>query len=367
MNDFSHIPLTGSYSISFAGRILPDGIRIAEIDSETWVLIGTSDGELSLYLFDSEIPRKHASSLGGITIVDMRYFDFLGRTVAVVILLESLCLFFDLQGSDNEWNPFMSQNLIFNPSCYSIFPGKSGNEILLGTHQGGIGYFVENPPGAKQDQLWRYSNFWSLKYGVTAISYVKQETFIICRSDGNAFLFNIKDNPERLTEFIVEVQAKESSPIMLKYIPETDSVFGANGEGKIYSTLLKKKLEPLDIELKKRPIFIDYFREETGREIEVIGTPDGGLYFMTGKIRNIYRHEEPVQTYYISKTCKFILVIVGLSGVLSFYTQLRVFDHKIPRFSDFIKAELESLRKVIKDKDTPDEVFISTYLYMPLP
>jgi hypothetical protein len=358
--------MTNSYALSLSGRIQPDGISIAEIGEKTFILIGTSDGELSLYTIDSEIPEKHASNIGGITIVDFRYFKNFQKTVAIVILLENTCSFFEIEGKSNEWEPIHSQPLIFNPSCYSIFEGKSGSELLLGTHQGGIGYFIENPSIQKSEIIWKYSNYWSLKHGVSAISHVKKDSFIICRGDGNAFLFSIKENPERVTDFLVEVQVKDTFPIILRYNPLNDMVFGATGDGKVFKTNLKKKLEISELELKKRPIFVDFWKDEIHGIVGIIGTPDGCLYFFTDRIKNLYRHEEPVQSFYISKTSKFILVIVGLSGTISFFRYFQVFEHRIPRFYEVAMNDLVNLRNVIKDEDTSDEVFISTYLYMPL-
>lgn len=364
MNEFSHIPLTPSFLISTSGKILPDCISIEIVDDQTFILLGTSDGELWLYTIDNEIPKKHASSLGGVTIVTFRHMNHFKKTVAIVINLENLCYFFEIEGNQNEWRPILTQNLIFNPCCYVIFEGKTGSEIILGTQNGGLGYFVEN---TKNEPVWKYSNFWSFKYEVTSIVQVNNENFIIGRGDGNAIMFNIKENPERITNIIPEIATKDPYYVLLNHNKLTDKVLAVNGIGKLSLFNLEGKGEVVSVNIKKRPIFVGFWNNEAGQEIAIVGTPDGCVYFLSGNLRNLYRHEELVQSFYLAKNQKFILVIVGQSGMVSFFTKIMMLDNRIPRFAQFAKTDIEAIRNLINDRDTPDEAFISTYLYMPFP
>jgi len=364
MNEFSYIPLTPTFLISTSGKILPDCLSIEIINDQTFILLGSSDGELWLYTIDNEIPKKHASSLGGIAIVTFKHMTRFKKTVAIVITLENFCYFFEIEGNQNEWRPIVSQALMFNPSCYVIFEGKTGCEILLGTQNGGLGYFVENSKG---DPVWRYSNFWSFKYEVTSIVQVNNETFLIGRGDGNAIMFNIKENPERITNVMAEIATKDPNYVLLTHNKMTDKVLAVNGQGKLSLFNFEGKGDVVSVNIKKRPIFVGFWNNELGQEIAVVGTPDGCVYFLSGALRNLYRHEELVQSVYLAKSQKFILVLVGQSGMVSFFTKLTQLDNRIPRFAQYAKADIEAIRALINDRDTPDEAFISTYLYMPFP
>lgn len=366
MNEFSHIPLTPTFLIQASGKILPDCISIEQISNESYILLGSCEGELWLYTIDNDLPKRHASSLGGIAIVSLRHLNFFKKTVAIVITLENSCCFFEIEENkaEDEWTPILTQNLLFNPSCYIVFEGKSGSEILLGTQNGGLGYFTEN---SKTDSVWKYSNFWSLKYEVTSIVQINNENFIIARGDGNAIIFNIKENPERILNVMPELVCKDSLHLLVEYSRVTDKLLAANGNGKVSLFRLEGKGEITSVNLKKRPIFVGFWSKEDGQEVSIVGTPDGCLYFFSGNTRNLYRHEELVQTFYVAKCTKFILAIVGQSGMVSIFTKPMTLDNKIPRFTEFARSELEEIRKLINDRDTPDEVFISTYLYMPFP
>lgn len=366
MNEFSHIPLTPTFLIQGSGKILPDCISIELISDEAYILLGSCEGELWLYTLDNDLPKRHASSLGGIAIVSLRYMSYFKKTVAIVINLENSCCFFEIEENkgEDEWTPILIQSLLFNPSCYLIFDGKTGSEILLGTQNGGLGYFIES---SKADSVWRYSNFWSLKYEVTSIAQINNENFIIARGDGNAIIFNIKDNPERILSVMPELVCKNSFHVLVTYNKLTDKLLAANGNGKVSLFKLEAKGEITSVNLKKRPIFVGFWNNSEGQETSIVGTPDGCVYFLSGNTRNLYRHEELVQSFYVAKCQKFILAIIGQSGMVSIFTKSIALDNRIPSFADYARSELEEIRKLINDRDTPDEVFISTYLYMPFP
>ena len=74
-----------------------------------------------------------------------------------------------------------------------------------------------------------------------------------------------------------------------------------------------------------------------------------------------------MQGYFLSQLKRPLLVIVGQSGYISVYSRLTFLQSTVPKFVDFARAEIEELRKIIGDFDTPAEALVATYLYMPLP
>lgn len=372
MNDFSPIPLVPEYSLSSSGRILPNGISIESVNEIHYMAVGTSDGELYLYRLGNDLPLHHVSSLGGIAIVKISWVSRFDRTVLIVISLESKCYFFDITEEKGEWVPLLHHNLIFNPSCFAIFQGKSGTEILIGTTHGSIGYFVSDF-NKKSDFAFRFSHNWNLGVEITSIALVDQENALIGRGDGSAILFTIRDNPERVSTAnqLTETNKKIGSYLLVSFNKSLELIATVNGFGRInFFKCTEGKLilmsEKSEVSIDKRPIFLDVLNIN-GSECVVVGTSDGCLYFLLKGMSNFFRYEEATQCYFIKEHPRPILVVVGQSGYMSIYRNFSFLPNKVPKFLDFASTEITDLRKIIGDFDTPADALVATYLYMPLP
>lgn len=383
MKEFNLIPLTPDYSISSSGRILANGIAVYNTEFEDYIAIGSTEGELHLYLLGIESPLRSSLSLGAISIVEFSYLPYFGRTVIVAINLESQCYFFDIKSEDTkdtEWRPLLSQSLIFNPSCCAIFKGKSGSEILLGNMHGSVGYFITDSTKNK-NYVWKYSHIWNLGLEITSIVIYREDTVIIGRGDGTAIFFSVGDNPERITNpsILTTKCGKAGSYVLVSSYAPTNSLGAVNGHGDVcfipdYEKLKedqKEKNTEVDSNLilkniEKRPIFISFLNINNTVFI-VVGSSDGCLFFSSNTISNFFRYEEAASCYFVGELSKPILIIVGQSGFISVYTKFVFLSTRIPNFLDFARAEIEKLRKTIGDYDTPEEILVATYLYMPLP
>ena len=335
--------------------------------------IGTCDGELYLYTIGSELPFQHASSLGGIVIVKFSWVSYFEKSVLVVICLESKCYFFDILSTEDEWNPLLCQSLLFNPSCCTIFEGKSGTEIILGTMHGGIGYFISDT-NKKIEPVWKYMNIWNIGLEITSIFMMENGSVVVGRGDGTAIIFNVGEYPEVASSVnpITEANGKAGNYVLVSSNNDMNILATVNGSGKVSSfnyskegkiTLIESKKEIL---IEKRSIFLGILKVDE-KPIVVVGSSDGCLYFISKNISNFFRYEESVQGYFLSQLKRPLLVIVGQSGYISVYSRLTFLQSTVPKFVDFARAEIEELRKIIGDFDTPAEALVATYLYMPLP
>ena len=372
MNEFTPISLVPDYSISSSsGRILSNGISIESLNNTKYIAIGTSEGELFLYELGQEIPKKHTASLGSIAIVKISYVSYFTRVVIVAITLECTCYFFDIDGNENDWAPIIAQGLIFNPSCSIIFEGKSGTEILLGTNHGGIGYFTTESTSKKSKIVWKYSNMWNIGIEITSLTIINSDTIIIGRGDGTVSIFTVGENPERAssTNAISDSYGKEGIFLLAKAKKNENLVAVVNGIGKInvFNYISPGKMTCISESfIDKKPIYINFININE-HPFVVVGCTDGCLYFIGNEIHNFYRYEEAAHCFIVENCGNTVLIISGLSGYLSYYTNFSFLEKKIPKFLDTAKKEIEELRKIIDDYDTPAESLVATYLYMPLP
>lgn len=361
------------YGIPPVGRILSNGICMERVDGVDYIAIGTCEGTLSLYGLGEDLPFKTTAGLGGIAIVKIKYVSYFSKVVIIVITLETKAYFFELEGKSESWAPILTQTLIYNPSTCIIFEGKTGTEIILGTSHGGLGYYTpETNP--KKNIVWKYSNNWNINTEVTSLAMANNEIVLGGRGDGNALIYLAGGNPERAvtSNLISENFSKEASYIILSLSSDNTHIAVANGLGKLHMFQISINGTSIDFipffeaSITKSPIFIGTLLLNQSN-IAVLGSSDGCLYFISQNFRNFYRHEEPIQSYFIGKLSKQVLVLVGESGYILVYSNFQLINNRIPRFLDYAKGEIDLLRSITGDNDTPDEALVSTYLYMPLP
>ena len=224
-------------------------------------------------------------------------------------------------------------------------------------------------------------------------------------------LYKIGEHPESISSnnLITETFGKESPFIIVSTNPLTHTIACGNGFGryclfldetKLQPTISNEKLKSMSCEnfknmsnenlpnlavekddfnvelhpnicfsgsIDKTPIFINNLTID-GVNFVIIGSSDGCLYFASENMKNYYRHEEAVQCYFIEKVLKnVIIIIVGQSGFISFFSNFLPLPSKIPKFLDFAEYEIEEIRRALGDFETPPESLVYTYLYMPLP
>mgnify|MGYP001087866935 FL=1 len=376
------VPLNHEQVMQFSGRVIWKSIQFAKIGDLEILVVGNTEGDLSAYILGEDQPVLSASELGTLCCLKVTWLSFLGEVGVVACTLEGYCHIFKLGlpfSRNTPWLPFATQSIVMNSQCLIVedFENHGKTCMLLGTSFGLLAYYR---PTSKPDKkfAWAIPRTWNLVTDITSLTFCSsQDKNLLFIGSGDGSVLSLRfpnaENPERASSknLLTDICGGNNIYTIVNHEPTTGAIAAANGNGKvcILSSVnsTEKYTEVSDYyvkEISKRPILVDFlnFPEKT----LVVGASDGCIYFLSETVNNYFRYEEVPQTYCVANFERPILGIVNSGGNIVIYRDFQFLSNKLSNFIDYSKTEVEELREILNDKETPPEELIMTYLYMPL-